>query len=193
MRTATIVVTASILGLANGVVRSQSHAAQPDSAGYIPEISIAEIMESMVMPTAQVVWDAVSVSVGEQGTVETKPETDEAWAELRAAAVTLAEAADTLVIPGRHAAPAGTVSDDASVELTPEKIEALLAQQQPAWDAHAHVLHAAAMEALHAISTRSPKRVGRSTPLARAATCSSGIPSKNRRACFRARRPSHRR
>ena len=154
MRTAAIVLTTSILGLAIGVARSQSHAAQPDSAGYIPEISIAEIMESMVMPTAEVVWDAVGVSVGAQGTVETKPETDDAWGQLRAAAVTLAEAANTLVIPGRHAAPPGTVSADPNVELTPEKIEALLAQQHPAWDAHAHVLHAAAMEALHAIDAR---------------------------------------
>ena len=80
MRSAAIVVTASIVGLAIGIARSPSHAAQPDNAGYIPEISIAEIMESMVMPTAQVVWDAVGVSVGAEGTVETKPETDEAWA-----------------------------------------------------------------------------------------------------------------
>ena len=68
--------------------------------------------------------------------------------------MTLAEAANTLVIPGRHAAPPGTVSADPNAELTPEGIEALLAQQQQAWDAHAHVLHAAAMEALRAIDAR---------------------------------------
>ena len=158
MRTAVTIVTAATLVLALGVARSQSHAGHTDSSGYLPDVSIAEIMDSMVMPTAQVIWDAVGVSVGAQGTVETKPETDEAWAQLRAAAVTLAESANTLVIPGRHAAPPGTVSQDPTAELTPEKIEALLVQQQPAWDAHAHVLHAAAMEALQAIDARNLTR-----------------------------------
>lgn len=100
------------------------------------------------MPAAEVLWNAVTT----EGVIETKPETDDDWARLRNAAITLAEATNAVVIPGRHAAPPGTVSAAPQAELTPEKIDALLATQRPAWVAHAHVLHEAAMQAIAAIS-----------------------------------------
>jgi hypothetical protein len=122
--------------------------------GFLPDVSIAEIMESIVMPAAQMIWDAVGVDVTAQGEIEKKPETDEQWAQLRAAAVSLAEATNVLVVPGRHAAPAGTQSENPGSELEPAEIEALLAQDRPAWVAHAAVLHATAMQAIGAIDAR---------------------------------------
>jgi hypothetical protein len=133
---------------------SQTTAAKPDASGYIPTFAISEIMDSIVMPSADSIWNAVAVDVTENGTIEKKPETDEDWAKLRATAVELAEATNLLVMPGRRAAPPGTVSENPDSELTPEKIDALLAQQRPAWIAHAHVLHEAAMEALRAIDAK---------------------------------------
>ena len=139
-----------------GLVASsgESSAAEADTTGFIPDITIAEIMESIVMPTAQAIWDAVGVDVTAQGPIETKPETEEQWAALRAAAVTLAEATNALVIPGRHAAPPGTESENPDAELAPAEIEALLAKERPAWVAHAAVLHATAMQAIGAIDAR---------------------------------------
>src|SRR5215207_2651685 len=107
--------------------------AADEDTGYSAEISVAEIMESMVMPAAQALWEAVGVDVTEQGEIEKKPETDEQWAQLRAAAVTLAEATNALLVPGRHAAPLGTPAADSDAELAPAEIEALLAKQRPAW------------------------------------------------------------
>ena len=46
------------------------------------------------------------------------------------------------------------MSENPDSELTPEKIDALLKSQRPAWIAHAHVLHEAAMEALRAIDAK---------------------------------------
>jgi cytochrome c556 len=113
-------------------------------------------MDSIVMPAAQALWDAVAVDVTENGTIENAPQTDEEWTALRATAVTLAEATNALIVPGRHAAPPGTASADPDAdELAPEKIDALLAKERPAWIAHAHVLHEAAMEALRAVDARS--------------------------------------
>lgn len=129
-------------------------AADSDAAGFMPDVSVAELMESIVMPSAQALWDAVGVDVTERGEVETKPETDEEWAALRAAAVTLAEAANTLLVPGRHAAPAGEAPAEGSGELAPAAIEALIANEHPAWVAHAQVLHVAAMQALAAVDAR---------------------------------------
>ena len=142
----------AVLGI--GAAQSQTAAMQPDANGYIPQATVIEIMDSMVMPSAQLLWDAVAVDVTEKGTVTKTPETDEDWAKLRYTAVTLAEATNALIVPGRHAAPAGTVSANPDSELTPEKIDALLGKQRPAWIAHAHVLHEAAMEALRAIDAK---------------------------------------
>jgi hypothetical protein len=138
----------------SGVADAQIRPTQPDKDGFIPDVTILEIMNSIVMPAAQFVWDAVGVDVTAQGEVERKPETDEQWAALRAQAITLVESTNSLTVPGRHAAPPGTKSLNPDAELTPEKIDALLAQQRPAWVAHAQVLHAAALQALAAVDAR---------------------------------------
>ena len=143
-----------IVALIVGTAWSQTSKVKADANGYIPEATVAEIMESIVMPSAQAVWDAVGVNVTDKGTVETKPETDEQWATLRAMAITLVESSNLLVVPGRHAAPPGTVSQDPEAELTPEKIDALLVKDRGAWIAHTQVLHEAAMEALRAIDAK---------------------------------------
>jgi hypothetical protein len=132
---------------------SRAGAADADT-GYSAEISIAEIMESMVMPAAQALWEAVGVDVTEKGEIEKKPETDEQWAQLRAAAVTLAEATNALLVPGRHAAPVAAPAADSDAELAPAEIEALLAKQRPAWVAHAQALRVTAMQALAAVDAR---------------------------------------
>jgi hypothetical protein len=147
----TVAVATLVLALLSGPAGAQ---AQRDGDGFIPDISIAEIMEAMVMPAAQILWDAVGVDVTEKGQIEKKPETDEQWAELRAAAITLAEATNALVVPGRHAAPPGTESDNPDSELAPAEIEALLAKDRPAWVAHAAVLHATALQAIGAVDAR---------------------------------------
>jgi cytochrome c556 len=146
-----VAVTALCIGI--GVATAQTRPMQPDKDGYIPDLSVAEIMESIVMPAAQALWDAVGVDVTEKGEIEKKPETDEQWAALRAAAVTLAEATNSLTVPGRHAAPPGAKAANDS-ELGPEAIEALLAKQRPAWVAHAQILHIAAIQALAAVDAR---------------------------------------
>ena len=155
MRAKKVSLVVLALGIATGVAVAQTRPAQPDKDGFIPEITVDEIMASVVMPSAQIVWDAVGVDVSEKGQVEKKPETEEQWAALRAAAITLAEATNSLVVPGRHAAPASKpASDPSSGELSAAAIEELLAKQRPAWIAHAQVLHVAAMQAVAAIDAR---------------------------------------
>lgn len=149
-RVAVMVMALCVVGVADAEVRPTP----PDKDGFIPDVSIAEIMESIVMPTAQVLWDAVGVDVTEKGEIEKKPETEEQWAALRTAAVTLLESTNSLTVPGRHAAPPGAKSANPDAELTPEKIDALLAQLRPAWVAHAQVLHVAALQALQAVDSR---------------------------------------
>jgi cytochrome c556 len=152
MNGARIGLTGTALIVMSGLAGAQT--ALPDKDGFIADITIAEIMESMVMPAAQVLWDAVGVDVTEKGEIQTKPETDEDWAKVRAAAITLAEAANTMIVSGRRAAPAGETPEEGSGELTPAEVEALIATQRPAWVGYANVLHASAIQALAAVDAR---------------------------------------
>jgi len=170
LKTATSFATIAAIGLFAGGANSQPPAvkdkpkattptapvasAKPDAQGFIPQFSILEIMESIVMPAAQKLWDSVAVDVTEKGTIEKGPVTDEDWANLRSTAVELAEATNLLIVPGRRVAPPGTKSENPDSELEPEQMQALIAKNRPAFVAHAHVLHEAAMEALRAIDAR---------------------------------------
>jgi hypothetical protein len=127
---------------------------KPDANGYIAQFSIEELMESIVMPAAQAVWDAVAVDVTEKGTIEKKPQTEEDWEKLRWQAVTLVEATNLLVMPGRRAAHPGAKSENPGAELEPAQIQELIDKQRPAFIAYAHVLHEAAMQAVRAIDAR---------------------------------------
>ena len=129
-------------------------AAKPDANGYIPEATIADLMTAIVMPSAQTIWDAVSVDVTEKGEVQKIPTTDEDWEKLRWTAMTLVEATNLLVIPGRHVDEPGAKSENPDSELGPEQIEPLIAKNRAAWVGYAHVLQAAAVEALKAIDAR---------------------------------------
>lgn len=126
-----------------------------NASDFIPRASIIEIMDAMVMSSADVLWNAVSVSVTEAGIVESRPETDEDWARLRWSAITMAEATNAILIPGRHVAPEGAPAPDPSdPSLKPAEIESLINSNWAAWAGHAHVLEAAAQEAIAAIDAK---------------------------------------
>ncbi len=67
--------------------------------------TVKQIMRAIVMPAAATIWDSVSTTVSAQGTVDTRPENDEAWATVAANAAVLAESAKLLV--DSHRAPDG--------------------------------------------------------------------------------------
>ena len=47
-----------------------------EPADWLPKITVAEIMDAMVMPNAQIVWDAVTYDVSDKGEKVTGPKTD---------------------------------------------------------------------------------------------------------------------
>lgn len=127
------------------------------SSDFLPQITIVEIMEAMVMPAAQVVWDAVAYDVTAAGETITGPKTDEDWQKLRFSAIELAESANNLVVPGRLVNHPGAVP--AEGELPPEKIQQLIDANRGAWVAHTHVLYEAAMQAVRAIDAKNAEQV----------------------------------
>src|SRR5689334_13190641 len=88
--------------------------------------TIKEIMDSVVDPNADVLWDSVSTTINRQGTTEKQPRSDEDWKNVRRSALALVEATNLLVIPGRKVAPEGDKSENPDIELAPEQMQKLM-------------------------------------------------------------------
>ena len=71
------------------------------------DATIKDIMDSLVDPSADYIWDAVATTVTAKGKEEKYPRTDEEWKELRRRAIQLMEASNLLLIPGRRVARPG--------------------------------------------------------------------------------------
>jgi hypothetical protein len=126
----------------------------PQRTEFRPTSTVKDIMDSLVDPSADAIWDSVEVVATLEGTEHKAPRTDDDWKALRRHAVALVEASNLLLIPGRHVARAGEKADDARVDLHPEEIEALLTKDPSAWAMRAHTLYDAAAESLKAIDAR---------------------------------------
>jgi hypothetical protein len=128
----------------------------PKAPEYLITSSIREIMGSMVMPGANDLWNAVSSSVTAKGIEEKAPKTEQEWNDIRGKAITLIEASDLILIPGRHVAPPGAVNKEPTVNLAPDVIEKMITEEPAAWTMFAHAMHDAVTPALKAIEAKDP-------------------------------------
>jgi len=126
---------------------------------FITDHPIKEIMLNVVDTNADIVWLSVTTTASAKGLIETRPQNDAEWARVRQAAVTLAEAANLLMIPGRHVARPGEKSQTPGVELEPAEMEALINKDRPAFYKHAKALYDAAMLAGDAIDKKDANKV----------------------------------
>jgi hypothetical protein len=131
-------------------------APQPD---YMPTSTIKDLMLNVLDPAADVVWLSVTTVVDDKGLKETKPQNDEDWTRVRHGAVTLMEAANLLMMPGRRVARPGEKSETPGVELEPEEMDALIAKDRAAWNARAKALHDVMTEVLKAVEAKDSDKV----------------------------------
>src|SRR5262245_38655774 len=120
---AALLIAFSMFIVATGIAcQSQAPAAPaaPPQPEYMPTATIKDLMLSVIDPSADVVWLSVTTVVDDKGMLETKPISDEDWTKVRHGAVTLMEAANLLLIPGRRVARPGEKSETPGVELEPE-------------------------------------------------------------------------
>lgn len=129
------------------------------AAPYEPTSTIKELMLSVVDPSADVVWQAVTAEMGPKGLLEFEPQSDEEWEKVRRGAVTLMEAANLLMVPGRRVARPGEKSETPGVELEPEEMDALIAKDRAAWNARARALHDVMIPIIRAIDARDAETV----------------------------------
>ena len=119
-----------------------------------PTATIKDIMDSLVDPSADALWESVATVVTASGTDERAPKTDEDWANVRRHAIRLIEATNLLLMDGRHVANPADKSENPNIELEPAQIETLIAQDPAAWIKFTHGLHDAAVPALKAIDAK---------------------------------------
>src|SRR5215467_9970222 len=120
---------------------------------YKPTFHIEEVMGHIVMPSADKLWGSVATTVSAKGVEEIVPKTDEDWETVRNYAVTIVEATNLLLIPGRRVAAPGKTEADKS-ELPPEQIEAKIKADPAMWASHVATLHDVAMESIAAIDKK---------------------------------------
>ena len=79
---------------------------KPD-AEYRTTTTLRDLMDGMVDPAADTIWNSVSTTITKKGKEEKAPHTDEEWGTVRHSAIALLEASNLLQIPGRHVAMPG--------------------------------------------------------------------------------------
>lgn len=142
--------------LLTGAATTQAHQAQQVQQAGQPVATLQQIMLELIDPHVDPLWNAVSTEIGPHGVVETAPRTADDWQQLQRHALTLAEVANLLQLPGRPVAYGNTSSHH--TELQPEAISRLIAANQPAFNAHAQALQQATLQLLQAIERRDLQR-----------------------------------
>ena len=155
MKIRNLILIGVLCAVAAGCTSSQpaasSSSLQPE---YRSTATIKDIMDLIVDPNADELWGSVAFSVDATGTHDKFPRTDEEWKAVRRNVVTLMEATNLLMIPGRIVAKPHEKSENPGIELEPEEIQKLIDGDKRTFFDRAHGLHDAVMLALKAVDSK---------------------------------------
>ena len=117
-----------------------------------------ELMEHVIDPTADFVFDAVGVDVSAKGAVETKPVSDDDWLKVERGALQLAESTNLLKMK-RPVAPSGEEvlppnPAKPAPELPPAEIQARIDKDRALWNKYADGLREASLESFKIAKAR---------------------------------------
>lgn len=130
--------------------------AKPLIGDMTPVVSVKELMEHMIDPIADNIFDAVWWDNTAQGVVEHKPTTDEEWEKVKIGATTIVEGIELLKVP-RPFAPPGDVNDSLGPnppELSPTQIQAKLDKDPVLWIAKIQALRNVGLEVLEVVKKK---------------------------------------
>lgn len=112
-----------------GILLLSSCGAPPPAPPFTTTVALKQVMEWVIDPAADVIWDSVKSIITDKGVKEIAPHTDAEWDNVRNAAATIVEAGNLLMIDGR-------------------------AKDQKEWMAAAHRLSEAGSQALKAAQAK---------------------------------------
>jgi hypothetical protein len=113
--------------------------------------TIQDLMEGLVDPSADALWDSVAYIATTAGTEDRRPRTAGEWKAVRVSAVNLIEAANLLSMPGRRVALRSAAGPG---ELAPPEIQRRIDASHGAFVQFAHALQDAGTRALAAIDAK---------------------------------------
>ena len=121
-----------------------------------PTLSVKELMEHIIDPTSDWIFDAAVIEISHKGISETKPLSDDDWLKVERGGWVLAESTNLLKIP-RRMVPVedeGKPHQPGEPELPPEQIQAKIEKDRALWYKYADGLKGAALEAVRVAKTR---------------------------------------
>jgi cytochrome c556 len=127
---------------------------RPSAPDLLRTATIKDIMDSMVDPSGDFLFDSIAQIADENGITEKAPKTDEEWQGVRRHAVILLEAPNLLAMEGRKVAQPDERAQYPQVELQPEEIQKLIDSDRPSFIYRARKLQDAAAMALKAIDAK---------------------------------------
>jgi hypothetical protein len=118
--------------------------------------SIQELMDAVIDPAADALWDSVSIVSSMKGTEFHQPKTDEEWQEARRHAIALIEGTNLLIMDGRKLVAQGSVVLDQNIQgvLSAEEGQKKLDSQHAAFVQFARALRETGVQMLAAIDKR---------------------------------------
>jgi len=152
MRICHWVLIASLLGI--GTACSTKAPPPPQAPAFLMPATIKDIMDSMIEPSGDFVFESVQEIADERGITEKAPNTDAEWEGVRHHLFVLLEAPNLLIMGDRKAARPEDRSRYPQIENEPEEIQKLLDADRPSFVRRARRLQDAAALGLKAVDAR---------------------------------------
>lgn len=149
MRIPNLLLAAGLIAAAGACAK-----APPPAPDLLKPATIKDIMDSMVDPSGDFLFESVQEIADEKGVREKAPQTDEEWEEVRHRAFILMEAPNLLTMEGRKVAHPNEKSKNPQVELQPEEIQKLVDGDRPSFIRRARRLQDAAAATLKAVDAK---------------------------------------
>jgi hypothetical protein len=120
--------------------------------------SIQELMDAVIDPSADALWDSVSITTSAKGTVFHQPHSAEEWQEARRHAIALIEGTNLLVMDGRKLVATGSpvLDQGTSGVLSAEDGEKLFDAKHSTFVQFARALREAGTQMLTAVDKKDP-------------------------------------
>jgi hypothetical protein len=146
---------AVVLGL-TGCSPQKAPETESSAPQYRLTATVQDLMEGLIDPSADALWDSVAYIASLKGTEDRQPHTAEEWQAVRTSAVNLIEAGNLLIIPGRVVAhdPSDKPSQPGPGELSHAEIQKRIDATHEVFVQFARGLQAAGIEALTAIDAK---------------------------------------
>ena len=133
--------------------------AKPTPAPIQLNAAVKDIMDSMIDPSGDFLFESVAEIADDRGVTQKAPKTDDDWKEVRNRAYVLFEGMNLVMMDGRKVAQAGDKSKFPEVELQPEEIQKLIDGDRPSFFRRAKRLQEAATMVLTAVDKRDVKEL----------------------------------